>query len=97
MSGVLTSGTRSLPVFLVSKQAFTSGKQPVLAEQYVHAFSLLAVGFCIECHCSFCLRSVCTYGRHTDFVTFVVPQGFQVSLVGACLISKSVGLDPAAA
>ncbi len=34
LSGVIPSGTRSLPVFLVSKQASLSGKQPVLAERY---------------------------------------------------------------
>ena len=35
------------PIFAVlpcQQTGFTSGKQPVLAEQYVHAFSLLAVG-----------------------------------------------------
>ena len=34
-----------LPVFLCQQTGFTFGKQPVLAERYVHAFTLRAVGF----------------------------------------------------
>ena len=56
-----------LPVFLVNTQAlFSAGSLSLLKGMCTPSVCVLSV-FHIECDdCSFCLRSVCSDGRHTD-------------------------------